>query len=187
MNADLRVGSRPSRAGEADIVGVQAVPLAGGTWRFNVTVAHGDTGWDHYADRWEVLAPDGSLLGTRVLLHPHEHEQPFTRSLGGVAIPAGSMLIVRFASANRDERLFDDAENMDICRHNADDNLAFGQGVHFCIGAPLARQELNLGFLALLDRFEHFTLAESDEAPASEASFILRNLPRLDINYTLRI
>ena len=85
----LLLAALPLQAGEADVVGVQAVPLAGGAWRFNVTVAHGDTGWDHYADRWDVLAPDGSVLGTRVLLHPHEQEQPFTRSLGGVAVPAG--------------------------------------------------------------------------------------------------
>jgi len=78
-----------ARAGEADVVKVEARPAAGGAWRFDVTVAHGDTGWDHYADRWEVLAPDGTVLGTRVLLHPHESEQPFTRSLGGVQVPAG--------------------------------------------------------------------------------------------------
>ena len=76
-------------AGEADVLAVEAVPEGGGTWRFHVTVAHGDTGWDHYADKWDVVAPDGTLLGTRVLLHPHETEQPFTRSLGGVAVPAG--------------------------------------------------------------------------------------------------
>jgi hypothetical protein len=85
----LLFAALPARAGEADVVGAEAAAQGGGTWRFNVTVAHGDTGWDHYADRWEVLAPDGRLLGTRVLLHPHEQEQPFTRSLGGVAIPAG--------------------------------------------------------------------------------------------------
>lgn len=76
-------------AGEADVVAVQALPEGAGRWRFNVTVAHADEGWDHYADKWDVVAPDGSLLGTRVLLHPHESEQPFTRSLGGVAIPEG--------------------------------------------------------------------------------------------------
>ena len=74
-------------AGEADVVAVQAVPEGAGSWRFNVTVRHADTGWDHYADRWEVVAPDGRVLGTRVLAHPHENEQPFTRSLGGVKIP----------------------------------------------------------------------------------------------------
>jgi hypothetical protein len=77
------------QAGEADVLAVQALPEGEGRWRFNVTVAHADEGWDHYADKWEVLAPDGTVLGIRILLHPHESEQPFTRSLGGVAIPAG--------------------------------------------------------------------------------------------------
>jgi len=75
--------------GEADVTSVSATRSADGTYRFDVTVRHDDTGWDHYADRWEVVAPDGAVLGTRVLLHPHVEEQPFTRSLSGVAIPAG--------------------------------------------------------------------------------------------------
>ena len=62
---------------------------SGGSWNFSVTIRHPDTGWDHYADGWEVLAPDGTRLGFRELLHPHENEQPFTRSLGGVAVPDG--------------------------------------------------------------------------------------------------
>ena len=76
-------------AGEADVVAVEAAQDGAGTWRFEVTVRHADEGWEHYADKWEVLAPDGTVLGTRVLLHPHETEQPFTRALGGVAIPEG--------------------------------------------------------------------------------------------------
>lgn len=74
-------------ASDAEVVDVKITPEGGGSYRFDVTVQHPDTGWEAYADRWEVLAPDGSLLGTRVLAHPHVHEQPFTRSLGGVAIP----------------------------------------------------------------------------------------------------
>ena len=63
---------------------------AGGSgWTFSVTLRHGDTGWDDYADGWRVLAPDGTVLATRVLAHPHVNEQPFTRSLGGISIPAG--------------------------------------------------------------------------------------------------
>ncbi len=77
----------PARAGEADVVAAEAHRSSDGTWRFDVTVRHADTGWEHYADRWEVLAPDGTLLGERVLLHPHVEEQPFTRSLSGVRIP----------------------------------------------------------------------------------------------------
>lgn len=60
-----------------------------GIWSISVTLRHPDTGWDHYADGWEVLHPDGNRLGYRELLHPHVNEQPFTRSLGGVVIPAG--------------------------------------------------------------------------------------------------
>jgi len=74
-------------AGEADVVAAEAVREGAGVYRFNVTVTHADAGWDHYANKWDAVAPDGSVLGTRELLHPHENEQPFTRSLGGVAIP----------------------------------------------------------------------------------------------------
>ncbi len=77
----------PALAGEADVVSAEAAQESDGTWRFRVTVRHGDEGWDHYADRWQVETLEGRVLGTRVLLHPHEHEQPFTRSLGGVVIP----------------------------------------------------------------------------------------------------
>ncbi|MGH1479588.1 MAG: hypothetical protein ACRBM6_12875 [Geminicoccales bacterium] len=76
-------------AEEADVVGVEVTSEGDGAYRFDVTVAHGDEGWDHYADAWDVVAPDGTVLGTRVLAHPHENEQPFTRSLGGVAVPEG--------------------------------------------------------------------------------------------------
>ena len=78
----------PSLAGQADVLKVEAFRL-NGTWSFSVTVAHGDEGWDHYADAWQVVAPDGTVLGTRTLFHPHETEQPFTRSLGGVVIQDG--------------------------------------------------------------------------------------------------
>lgn len=62
---------------------------SGDTWRFDVTIRHPDTGWDDYADGWRVLDMDGNELGMRVLHHPHVDEQPFTRSLSGVAIPDG--------------------------------------------------------------------------------------------------
>lgn len=47
----------------------------------SVTILHGDTGWDHYADGWRIEDADGQVLGTRILAHPHVNEQPFTRSL----------------------------------------------------------------------------------------------------------
>lgn len=76
----------------ADPATIEAITgtKSGAGWRFDVTLSHPDTGWDHYADGWRVLAMDGTVLGTRVLHHPHVNEQPFTRSLGGVAIPEGT-------------------------------------------------------------------------------------------------
>jgi hypothetical protein len=68
----------------------------GSVWIFHVTVEHPDTGWEDYADGWDVLTPDGTVLKpdpdspfTRLLLHPHENEQPFTRSQSGITIPPG--------------------------------------------------------------------------------------------------
>jgi hypothetical protein len=55
---------------------------------FSVTLEHADQGWNHYADQWDVVTLDGVLLKSRILHHPHETEQPFTRSLSGVVIPA---------------------------------------------------------------------------------------------------
>ncbi|MFN2310925.1 MAG: hypothetical protein ABR590_02575 [Spirochaetia bacterium] len=66
----------------AQVREVQASRGRSGTWRFDVTVEHNDTGWDHYADAWQVLnAETGEVLGERKLLHPHVNEMPFTRSL----------------------------------------------------------------------------------------------------------
>jgi len=79
----------PASAGEADVVDVRVQMQANGSYRFDATVRHADEGWDHYADAFEIVAPDGDVLGTRVLAHPHVNEQPFTRSLSRVKIPPG--------------------------------------------------------------------------------------------------
>lgn len=76
-------------AGEVRILDVKTTLQQDGRYGFSVTLKHADEGWDHYADRWQVLGPDGTVLATRVLVHPHVDEQPFTRSLSAVAIPAG--------------------------------------------------------------------------------------------------
>lgn len=73
-------------AGKADVIDVKV--RCSTTCTFSVTLKHADTGWEHYANEWVVVAPDGAILGSRVLLHPHVKEQPFTRSLSGVKIPA---------------------------------------------------------------------------------------------------
>jgi len=85
----LAVAASLASAGEADVGEVKARRSAPGVYDFDVTVRSVDKGWEYYADAVEVLAPDGKVLGQRVLLHPHETEQPFTRDLYGVRVPAG--------------------------------------------------------------------------------------------------
>ena len=69
------------------MIGVTVKEKGENQFYFSVSVYHDDEGWDHYADKWDVVAPDGTVLGTRILHHPHVNEQPFTRSLSGVKIP----------------------------------------------------------------------------------------------------
>jgi hypothetical protein len=76
-------------AGEADVVEVKIEQKAAEIFDIEVTVQHSDEGWNHYADKWEVLDEDGTVLATRVLHHPHVDEQPFTRGLTGVRIVEG--------------------------------------------------------------------------------------------------
>lgn len=81
------------QAGEADVLGAEISANGNGSFRIDVTVRHDDKGWEHYANRWDVLDQDGNVLGSRVLAHPHDNEQPFTRSLT-LNIPAGISVIV---------------------------------------------------------------------------------------------
>lgn len=80
----------------ADPVKVQNVKVSksNGSYTFNVTLLHADSGWDDYADAWRVKDMNGNILGERVLAHPHVNEQPFTRSLSGVKIPDGVKSVV---------------------------------------------------------------------------------------------
>lgn len=84
--ASLLVISNTLQAGEVHIVDVKVQCRV--DCRFSVTLEHADTGWKHYANQWDVLTLDNEVIGSRVLHHPHVNEQPFTRSLSGVSIPA---------------------------------------------------------------------------------------------------
>lgn len=81
----------------ADDATIQDVTYSNG--RFNVTLFHGDTGWDDYADGWRVELADGTVLGTRTLTHPHVNEQPFTRS-SNITVPDGVREVFIRASTN---------------------------------------------------------------------------------------
>ena len=80
------------RANEVEIVNVYLNETDSG-WRAEVTLKHDDSGWEHYADAWRIVDSAGHLLKTRVLYHPHTTEQPFTRGLSNILIPAGTDVV----------------------------------------------------------------------------------------------
>ena len=86
-------------ADEARIEGAKYIQ-SGNSYTFSVTLRHGDTGWDDYADGWRIETVAGVVLGTRTLLHPHVNEQPFTRSLSGIEIPEYVATVFVRASTN---------------------------------------------------------------------------------------
>ncbi len=92
--------AKTTTTADADVIFVNVTRSGEETWSFAVTVEHPDTGWDDYADGWDVVLPDGTVVKpdpdspfTRLLLHPHENEQPFTRSQSGVIIPSDVSIV----------------------------------------------------------------------------------------------
>jgi cytochrome P450 len=130
-------------------------------------------------DRAPAVVEEGLRLSTptqgmwRIATETHELE--------GVTIPQGARLVIVFASANRDAALYGDADDFAPDRDNLRDHLAFGKGIHFCLGANLSRLEGKVALEELSRRIESFTL------PATNAyeyfpSFMLRGLTRLDLD-----
>jgi len=106
--------------------------------------------------------------------------------LHGVKIPAGSVLNVRYAAANRDERQFACPEQIDLERKRMRSHLAFGVGTHMCLGAPLARRELYYGFKAVLERLDHLRFAEAEPRIEYNPNYFLRGLRELHIGFQPR-
>lgn len=143
-----------------------------------------------HPEQWELLKADpsrapavveeGLRLSTptqgmfRIATEDHELE--------GVHIPAGARLVIVFASANRDAALYEDGDSFDPDRDNLRDHLAFGKGIHFCLGANLSRLEAKVALEELSRRIDSFTLSDTNEYRYF-ASFMLRGLERLDIDF----
>ncbi|MCH9837101.1 cytochrome P450, partial [bacterium] len=103
--------------------------------------------------------------------------------LEGVQIPKGARIVIVFASANRDVDLFGEPDAFDPDRDNLRDHLAFGKGIHFCLGAALSRLEGKVALEEFARRVDRFELDESNDF-GYHPSFLLRGLKRLDIIVT---
>ncbi|MFW5634006.1 MAG: cytochrome P450, partial [Erythrobacter sp.] len=103
--------------------------------------------------------------------------------LGGVKMPAGSIAQLRYAAANRDPKRFEDPDRFDIGRRNARAHLAFGKGPHMCVGNMLSRKEMLVAFDELLERLDHFAVAD-EGAITILPNILLRGVTRLPITFT---
>jgi pimeloyl-[acyl-carrier protein] synthase len=121
----------------------------------------------------EMLRYDGPVQGT----------VRFAReavSLGGTEIPAGALALMIVAAADRDPAQFKDPQKFDITR-DPNEHVAFGEGIHFCIGAPLARMEARITFEAMLERFPRLRLKDPAIKPVYKGSYFLRGLESLPL------
>jgi pimeloyl-[acyl-carrier protein] synthase len=121
----------------------------------------------------EMLRYDGPVQGT----------VRFAReavSLGGTEIPAGALALMIVAAADRDPAQFKDPQKFDITR-DPNEHVAFGEGIHFCIGAPLARMEARITFEAMLERFPRLRLKDPAMKPVYKGSYFLRGLESLPL------
>ena len=96
------------------------------------------------------------------------------------------MIQIRYSSADRDERVFERAEAFDVTRKNARQNVAFSYGVHMCIGASLARKEMEVAFRVLLNRTENIGLDCAESDLFYPPNVLLRGLATLPISFAAR-
>lgn len=103
--------------------------------------------------------------------------------LGGVNIPEGAMILMRFGSANRDEKYFENADQIDLSRKYGAPSMAFGGGAHSCIGGVLARKELKCAFLRISQRMTNIRLAEGSKEPEYMPNVLLRGIDGIEIEF----
>jgi cytochrome P450 len=146
-------------------------------------------------DVWERLKADPEKHLNRFVEEMLRLESPvqgLTRfaardvELAGVAIPAGSTVGVQYAAANRDPERFPMPAKFDMDRKNAGAHLAFGSGVHHCLGAALARRELYWCYHTVVERFDRFWLSPEQEGYEYEPNLFLRRMKTLHLEFTPR-
>jgi cytochrome P450 len=139
-----------------------------------------------HPDQLELLRSEPSLMSPAVeeLLRFNGPVQATGRvatediEVGGVTVKEGQVAFVLLGSANHDPTKFPDPERLDL-RRNPTEHLAFGDGIHFCLGAPLARAEAQITLRALLERFPKIAL---DGDPTWGGTFIIRGAKKLPIS-----
>ncbi len=137
-------------------------------------------------DQWDAICSDPALIPNAVEeclrfdppVMGHRRIATTDTEIGGVAVAAGTKIVMLFGSAHRDNEHFPDADRFDVRRANADEHLTFGKGVHFCLGAPLARLEFQLVLELLTELTPRMRLVDPQPFPY-QANVLWRSLEQL--------
>ena len=175
------------RLNDAEIVSTVIVLLNAGHEATVNTLGNGVRALMHHRDQWQRLV-DGSVPAAAAIEELIRYDPPlqlFERwvladgvEVSGTAIPRGEKVAMLFGAANRDPRVFSEPDRFDVGRGNAAEHIGFGGGVHVCIGAPLARIELEESLRALVERCPTLELAEE---PRRIPAFVIWGLERVDV------
>jgi cytochrome P450 len=173
---------------DAEIISTLIVLLNAGHEATVNTLGNGVRALMQHREQWERLV-DGSVSPAAAIEELLRYDPPlqlFERwvledgfEIGGVPIPRGEKIAVLFGAANRDPRVFTSPDEFDVGRPNAAEHVSFGGGIHVCIGAPLARIELEASLRALVERCPGLALAAE---PRRIPAFVIWGLARLDVS-----
>jgi cytochrome P450 len=175
------------RLSDPEIVSTVIVLLNAGHEATVNTLGNGVRALMHHRGEWERLVGGEVPPATAVeeLIRFDPPLQLFERwvleegvEVGNAAIPRGTKIAMLFGAANRDPRVFPDPDRFDVGRPNAAEHIGFGGGIHVCIGAPLARVELEAAVRALVERCPNLELAEE---PQRTPAFVIWGLRSVDV------
>jgi cytochrome P450 len=139
----------------------------------------------------QKVCEDRSLIPNLVeeslrLASPTSNMWRFTKSeyeLGGVTIPANSMVLLKYFSSNHDKSMFEEPMKFDVTRANAKRHIAFGFGAHVCIGQHLSRLEMIVAWEEIFNKLDNFQLAGADDELEYMPNILLRGLEEIAITY----
>jgi cytochrome P450 len=173
---------------DAEIVSTVIVLLNAGHEATVNTLGNGVRALMEQGDEWKRLV-DGSVSAAAAIEELLRYDPPlqlFERwvledgvEVAGVPIPRGEKIAVLFGAANRDPRVFDSPDAFDVGRPNAAEHISFGGGIHVCIGAPLARIELEASLRVLVERCPGLQLAAE---PRRNPAFVIWGLEALELS-----
>jgi cytochrome P450 len=172
----------------ADLLSFVTLLLIAGNETTTNLIGNGTLALGRNPDQFDALKRNPAML-PRAIEEMLRYDGPvqatvrFTNQpvqLGGTELPAKAFALMIVAAANRDPAQFKDPERFDITR-DPNDHVAFGEGIHFCIGAALARMEATVAFEAMLARFPRLRLKDPAIKPAYKGSYFLRGLETLPL------